>query len=117
MNPLMNLMNLMKRFGGCRGYEKKHAIFPPFGGCKMSILGSLMFICFIKSGLGQLRGCANGLGGAFLSNLMNLMNVYVVRVLNGFFENVASFMAGIYEPNLRVCFIKVHELDWRLYDK
>jgi len=109
MNRLMNLMNLMKRFGGCTGYEKKHAIFFPFEGCKMSVLGSLMFICFIKSVLGQLRGCANGLGGGFLSNLMNLMNVEVVRILNGFFENIASFMAGIYDPNLMRWFIKVHK--------
>lgn len=87
MSALMNLMNLMKLFWGHGGFEKKYRDIFSLKGCEMLILGSLKFIWFIKSGFCGLVGRVAGLIGGFGSYLMNLMNVYVVRLLNGFFGN------------------------------
>lgn len=50
----MNLMNLMKRKGVRRTPEKNMREFFYFGRYGMLFLGSLRFICFIKSGFGWL---------------------------------------------------------------
>lgn len=98
MSALMNLMNLMKLFWGHRGFEKKYRDFFSLKGYEMLILGSLKFIWFIKSGFCGSVGWVAGLIGGFWSYLMNLMNVYVVRLLNGFFVN--SLFAGEWFMNL-----------------
>lgn len=92
----MNLMNLMKRFSLCIRLLKKYArvwlngcIFFFLEGLKIALLGSQRFICFINSFGDYLYLRVMKFSRGVTLYLMNLMNLYEVKILNRFFENVA----------------------------
>jgi hypothetical protein len=89
MNKLMNLMNLMKRKGECGALVKNMRVIFYFYWYLTAFLGSQRFIRFINLAMRNKKRVIVRQLTHTNNYLMNLMNVYVVRVLKSFFEKVA----------------------------
>lgn len=83
----MNLMNLMKRFCRVRAVFEKNIKFFFLGQAKTGFFASQMFICFINCedfGFVYVIDCQNQFR---MAHLMNLMNLYEVKIFKRIFEN------------------------------
>lgn len=110
MRQLMNLMNLVKRKRGVAGLSKKIRDIFFESGSGTLILGSLMFICFIKSLYEAKKGEFVRQLTHINIHLMNLMNIYEVRLFKRFFEKVA--LAGKDLMNMKMHLTSLRFINW-----
>lgn len=89
MNQLMNIYEVNEPVLGVWGLEKKYALFFFLNMAFWRILGSLMFICFINFDMRSTIGEFVRQVTRINIHLMNLMNIYEVRLFKRFFEKVA----------------------------
>ena len=110
MKPLMNIYEVNEPVLGVWGLEKKYALFFFLNMAFWRILGSLMFICFIKSLYEVKKGEFVRQLTHIKSYLMNLMNIYEVRLFKRFFEKVA--LAGKELMNMKMHLTSLRFINW-----
>jgi len=81
-------MNIYEPFLECTDTGKKYTLFFWLDRSKRLILASQRFICFINLAMRRKTGEYCSAKGAPMTYLMNLMNIYEVRIFKRFFENV-----------------------------
>lgn len=104
----MNIYEACEPIWGVEGLcEKKHVFFFLYRVFWL-FLCSQMFICFINITMRSKKGEFVRQVTHIYRYFMNLMNIYEVRVFNGFFGNVAILLWQFNEPDEAAYFIHVH---------